>query len=195
MRRDAHQARKFEVLCRVERCQDVSERPRIAAALLHLTADVDLDEHRELGFEGGALVELAHQLDRIHGVNQRRERRDDARLIALQVADHMPAQVAQVAELGGLFLELLYVIFAEIPLTCRIRVADRRGRLELRYGDQERGSRGAPGCRKRLCEPLANLTQADFDLLHDRLSWLASSVRRWRCELSSCRCSRLEWCL
>src|SRR5690606_18695651 len=84
-----------------------------------------------------------------------------ARLVSLQVPDHVPPELAEVGELGCFALELLGVALAEIPMPRRVQLPNRCGRVPLRDGDQPHRARRAPGA-------LRGAGDASFDGLEVR---------------------------
>src|SRR5690606_16557718 len=136
-------------------------------ALLGFTPDVHFDEHRQPPALGlGAAPELDREPLGIHGLDQAGQRHGLRRLVALQMADEVPAEARQVAQRSGLRGELLDVVLPEVTLAFGERRADRLHGLLLGDRDQPDRVRRAPGLRARGPQALTNLPQALGDLGH-----------------------------
>jgi dTMP kinase len=104
----------------------------LRAGRIHLNFDQDSEPF--VGFAGG-FVELRGERDVVHGVNPVEKSRGAAGLVALEMADEVPARL-KFGKLRLLSFPFLYAIFAKGARAGFISLANRRSGESFRNGDK-----------------------------------------------------------
>lgn len=124
---DGHKTADLEVI-ELGSCGEKTvefRRIRRHSALGGFASYVHLDQHGEfLARLARGVVQLFRQLERVDRIDGAEKFGSLAGLVRLQVADHVPPGVSQIAQAIDLTCELLHPIFAEMPDASLVSLAD-----------------------------------------------------------------------
>ena len=117
---------------------------RRTAALLRLARQVHLDQHphRDPPFDGAPL-QLHRELTRIHGVHQGEPARDLLRLVALEMADHVPGRARPDGRVD-LRQRLLHPVLTQLGEACGERRLHRVEPEPFGHGHERHRMRPSP---------------------------------------------------
>ena len=175
IRRDGHEAVNFELLQRINLLEFRQQSLRRITKLAGFARNVHFEEDGHgLGGLGGAFIDFRCQRQTVHALDHGEEMDGVAAFVGLQVADHMPAQLA--GALADFDFGFLHAIFAEESNTEVGGGADGFGRLAFADGLEGDGFGQATGALAGSGEALPQAGKI-FRETHVRLSCQKGSAR------------------